>query len=358
VPVYCGEFGVYDLNSNPDDRVFWYEIVRKYLEEKNIAWTIWDYQGAFGLFEKNSIGFFKHDLNIPILEALGLTVPDQTPYIQAPDSVGFMIYTDYFGPNIKNASYGTGIQNFFSEQPVKGDFCFSWEGALRYESIVFDFFPNKDLSFLEQNNYALSILVKGNDPNGNFDIRFIDSKTNDPNDHPWRIRKILSNNQVQWDNQWHKLYFPLSGFTEHGSWDIDTWYNPEGKFDWTAIDKLEIVTEARPMGNFSLWLDDIAITNLDTATIIVPNGINEFYQPGTSDFATIRYSPSTRKITIQSSFEESIQYWLVDLTGRNWNSGSFRNEISIETGCLSDRVFLIYLETRNSGQMVRKLVLN
>ena len=40
VPVFCGEFGVYRQNSDNDQRVYWYEVVRKYLEEKKIAWTI------------------------------------------------------------------------------------------------------------------------------------------------------------------------------------------------------------------------------------------------------------------------------------------------------------------------------
>ena len=54
VPVYCGECGVYMLNSDPDQRVYWYNVVRSYLEEKKLAWTTWDYEGGFGLFQKGS----------------------------------------------------------------------------------------------------------------------------------------------------------------------------------------------------------------------------------------------------------------------------------------------------------------
>ena len=70
VPIFCGEFGVYIPNSNQEDRVFWYQIVREYLELHQISWTSWDYHGGFGLHGKRSKG-----LNIPLLEALGLTVP-------------------------------------------------------------------------------------------------------------------------------------------------------------------------------------------------------------------------------------------------------------------------------------------
>lgn len=77
VPVYCGEFGVYMENSSNTDRVYWYEQVRKYLEEKGIPWTIWDYQGGFGVFKKGSQDRFNYDLNIPMIKALGLKAPAQ-----------------------------------------------------------------------------------------------------------------------------------------------------------------------------------------------------------------------------------------------------------------------------------------
>ncbi len=75
VPVFCGEFGVYMQNSSNTDRVYWYEHVRKYLEEKGIPWTIWDYQGGFGVFKKGSQNRFEYDLNVPMIEALGLKAP-------------------------------------------------------------------------------------------------------------------------------------------------------------------------------------------------------------------------------------------------------------------------------------------
>jgi endoglucanase len=52
VKIFCGEFGVYIPNSPHPDRVYWYDVVRKYLEEKGIGWIIWDYQGGFGSLKK------------------------------------------------------------------------------------------------------------------------------------------------------------------------------------------------------------------------------------------------------------------------------------------------------------------
>jgi len=359
VPVFCGEFGVYDLNSPPEDRAFWYNTVRSYLEEKNVAWTIWDYHGAFGLFEKNSNGFFENDLNVPVLEALGMNVPEQTEFLQKPDTAGFVLFTDFIGPNINEASYGTGTLNYYSTDfPNSGNYCIYWKGASQYQSIVFDFAPNKDLSFLVENDYALSVLVRGDDPDGQFDIRFVDSKTSDPDDHPWRMRTTLSKSIVPWDKQWHKLFIPLTDFAEQGSWDNNAWYDPAGKFDWTAIDKLEIVTENKGMGSFSLWIDDLVISNLDTSTVNVVIGTNEFKRPATSDFGTIQYFPSDRRIVMKSLDENIIRYRLVDLTGRSWHSGSFKNEVTVETSKLLPGIFLIYLETIDSEKMVRKVVVN
>lgn len=77
VNIFCGEFGVYNPNCKDTDRVNWYNEVRKYLELNGIPWTIWDYQGGFGLFKKGSKEQFNSDLNIPMVHALGLTVPVQ-----------------------------------------------------------------------------------------------------------------------------------------------------------------------------------------------------------------------------------------------------------------------------------------
>jgi endoglucanase len=79
VRIFCGELGVLDWNSDPADRAYWYSVVSRYLEENGISWTTWDYRGGFGLFNKGSKLDFNHDLNIPLLKALGFNVPPKTP---------------------------------------------------------------------------------------------------------------------------------------------------------------------------------------------------------------------------------------------------------------------------------------
>jgi endoglucanase len=267
VPVFCGEFGVYIPNSNNDDRVYWYEIVRQYLEEKNIPWTIWDYHGGFGLFEEGGNDLFEHDLNVSLLEALALNVPEQTEYVQKPDSIGSMIYSDYIGKQIFSSHYsGEGNVDFYDNaKPNNGKYCMYWTDATQYNTIGLDFVPNKDMSVLVAQDFALDFMVRGSAP-ATFDMRFLDTKTEASEDHPWRMRITIDENTIPFDSRWHHVHIPLKDFTEQGTWDNE-WFPPEGKFDWTAIDRFEIVAENDDLKDVKLWVDNIHITDMDTAKV-------------------------------------------------------------------------------------------
>jgi endoglucanase len=77
VPVFCGEFGVYIPNAPRQGRINWYDTVRKYFENNDLAWTIWDYTGGFGIFEVGGKDLFEYDLDTALVRALGLNVPAQ-----------------------------------------------------------------------------------------------------------------------------------------------------------------------------------------------------------------------------------------------------------------------------------------
>jgi len=113
VPIFCGEFGVYIPNSDNEDRVRWYEAITDYLEEKEISRTAWDYIGGFGIYEEGG-SLFDHDLNIPIVEALGFNMPPQTPFIRTPDSVGFPIYGDFIESKISESSFGVNNLDYYA----------------------------------------------------------------------------------------------------------------------------------------------------------------------------------------------------------------------------------------------------
>ena len=268
VKIFCGEFGVYIPNSEPVDRATWYRAVREYLEENNIPWTTWDYKGGFGLFLKNSTELFEHDLNLLLLSSLGLNTPTQTPFTLKPDSTGFLIYSDFIGEKINEGSYTSGKIDFYStELPNNDNYCVAWDGFSQFNAIGFDFQPDKDLSRLVSEGYALDLMVRGNIPGIKFDIRFTDTKTDISGDHPWRMGVTIDENMTMGDRRWHHLHIPLSGFNERGSWDNNTWYNAAGKFDWAAVDKIEISTEYLPTNGKQIWFDNILITDRDTAVV-------------------------------------------------------------------------------------------
>jgi len=260
VPLFCGEFGVFMHNCNDQDRVYWYNVVRNYLERKGIAWTTWDYKGGFGLFEQGTSEMFDNDLNIPLVEALGFNVPPQQDFILIPDVEGFDLYLDYIAPNIIESNYITkGILDYYSQDnPASGDYCIHWTGVDQYNSITFRFSPVKDLSLLVGRGFAIDFWVRCDIPDAKFDIRFVDTKTEDPVDRPWRMRYTIDRNVAVWNGQWNHLQIPLNAFSGHGSWD-DGWYNPVGAFDWTATEHFEIVSEFHDLVGIHFYFDDIRV---------------------------------------------------------------------------------------------------
>lgn len=275
VKIFCGEFGVYIPNSDNADRCYWYKVVKDYFEEKNIPWTIWDYKGGFGLFNKESDQFFEHDLNIRLLDSLGLNIPVQTPFSIKADSTGFLIYTDYIAHGIENSGYGAGPINFYSENlPANNNYCIYWSGFNQYNAIGFNFVPDKDLTTLVSKNYALDFMVRGSEPGIKFEIRFKDTKTTEPGDHPWRKRTTIDETDAAWDRKWHHVRIPLSYFSDGGAWDNETWYPAEpGKFDWSKVDILEISTEFPDILGKKIWFDNIHISDIDTAIVRVDEAL-------------------------------------------------------------------------------------
>ena len=268
VKLYCGELGVFMENAPDSDRTYWYREVRKYMESKNIAWTTWDYKGGFGLFKKGSNELFDYDLNVPLLKALGFNVPEQQSYVLKPDSTGFNIYTDYIGENILGS--GSAATDFWNEtDPENGKFSIYWTGANQYNTISFVFKPVKDLSELVSEDYSINFYMKGIGKTP-IDIRFIDAKMNDI-EHPWRMRYTIDSTNFVYDGTWKHVQVSLKNFREHGAWDNNTWYNPEGKFDWRAIDRFEIDSEYGNMDSSELWFDDIKILNPNTPLFVNDN---------------------------------------------------------------------------------------
>ena len=52
LPLYCGEFGVFQACPDPV-RIRWYRDILALFHEHNIAFANWDYRGSFGIVDKN-----------------------------------------------------------------------------------------------------------------------------------------------------------------------------------------------------------------------------------------------------------------------------------------------------------------
>lgn len=286
VKVFCGEFGVFIPNSDNDQRLAWYSAVRNYLEKKKISWTIWDYQGGFGIFNKNSQEFFDYDVNIPLIQNLGLIAPEQKILREEFQKTELILYDDYLSQGVIEESYSEkGTLDFYSSTDVKfGNYSMQWQNAQQYASIVLNFKPNLNLALLPGNNYQLDFWIKGNTHSMNFDVRFVDTKK-DAADHPWRFGITIDETIAPWDDEWHHVTIPLKNLQDKGSYD-DMWYPPPGKFNWAEVDKIEFSPEQGFVNGTVFLLDDIKLSgepivttaaeeNIDNGFSVYPNPANQ-----------------------------------------------------------------------------------
>ena len=364
VPVFCGEFGVYMPNSNETDRVAWYKEVKNYLMQKGIPWTMWDYTGGFGLFEKNSNEWFEYDLNVPLLESLDLVVPPQKNFYDKPATKGFIIYDDFVGEGIiATNGVGAGTLDYYNgTSPREGQYCTYWTGVNQYDAINFDFNPDIDLSLLPAHDFEITFWVRGNSPGSSFDIRFVDTKTGS-SDHPWRMGMTIDESMITLDNEWHQVTIPLRELQEKGSWD-NAWFNPENKFDWSAIDRFEIVAEQKALTGIEFFFDDILVSGEEIPEVLDVEAekkimdVRIYPNPVSSD-SRIEFfltKPEHTKVAIYNSQGRQVKTLFNDraLAGTNtvhWNgrdihgqsavAGLYFIRISSETTTNSSKIMVI-----------------
>ncbi|MBN1416240.1 MAG: family 43 glycosylhydrolase [Bacteroidales bacterium] len=262
IPLWCGEFGVFMPKSPPADRLRWLKTVRSYLEDNGIPWCMWEYGDGFGIFDNENRELFDYDINIPVIEALGLKAPAQHTYELLPDEKGFSVYDDYIGRYVFKSNWLiNGTINYYSQDdPAQGNFCMSWTESDLYGLVGFLFSPIHDISLLHADDYMFDAWVRCNNHNAKFDIRFLDSDTDDPDDHPWRMRYTVDNTVAVWDGTWQHIRIPLNNFTEQGAYENNTWYNPRGDFDWSQVERLEFAAEYGDIHGMEISFDDIKIT--------------------------------------------------------------------------------------------------
>ncbi|MBK8946470.1 MAG: cellulase family glycosylhydrolase [Ignavibacteriae bacterium] len=249
VKLFCGEFGVLNFNVDKNDRNYWHRIVSEYLTKNNIAWTVWDFNGDFGLFDKNQ------KINLELLESLNFKSVNYENQIQI--GKNYKIFSDYCEKGVKPIKSANMKNITFSiEEKTEGKYSLKWKNAEKYSTITFDFSPNKNLQNFANENAVVKFSIKFSNPNTKIDLRFVDSKINS-SDHAWRKNYSIESDN---SNSWQKFEIPLNDFYETGCYENGKWYNPENKFDWNEIDKFEIVAEQESLMGKTILLDEIEIS--------------------------------------------------------------------------------------------------
>ena len=127
------------------------------------------------------------------------------------------------------------------------------------------FAPVRDLTPLVDQEYFLSFFIRSTTDDLRLDVRFLDTDTG-PDDHAWRKRYPLEF-QLDGSESWQKVMIPLTAFEEQGAWEGE-WFNPIGDFQWENTDRFEFSTEYRGYPEDTIWIDQVVVTNQDTASLI------------------------------------------------------------------------------------------
>jgi endoglucanase len=259
-PVFCGEFGVYMIQSPQEDRVRWYEIVSAALDRRNISRTSWDYYGGFGVFNTTGAGDFFSDLNTDVVRAMGFNPPVQPPRPNVPLDAGFVIFDDYPNREYVTAGFWGESAGFsmYEINTARGEFAIRWENADQYNIFWFSFDRNGDLSRLASSEYSLEFAARTEKP-VTFDVRFVNEES--VSSIPWRMRYTIDEKILPPDGKWHVIRIPLAGMREQGAWinASQKWQGPEGKFSWKKVTQLEFAAEHASLKGLCVWFDDIKI---------------------------------------------------------------------------------------------------
>jgi endoglucanase len=192
-----------------------------------------------------------------------------------------------------------------------------------------------------QQNFVLSFYVKGNIIGKSIDVRFLDSKTG-PGDRPWRTTFRLDDKIVKWDDSWQLIQIPLYKFKEQGAWDENKWHNPEGKFDWTSVDRIEFVAESSDLLSGILFLDEIRLKpSSPSFTSQISNLLKFDLYP----------NPASHEITVNIfNAEHTSQYQIFDLQGIEIKSGQMKNQVIIPVHDVINGNYIFKITSINGSQ--------
>ncbi len=249
VALMCNEYGVSMEYADNDERVNWYRLKNKWMDERNIIRVSWDYKNKFGLFNSFSINQqFPQDINVKIIEAMGYKIPDNIEprsrnWIETSYKNGaYEIYKNGLEKSLLFYGYSYIEKNAragFDLVSENGDKYILVPGAKAYNNINFYFYRQADFSPLVDENLSLEFEIKTTQKDFKLDVYFADKedKTQGKNGLGWRAKISLRDKDGVNDGKWHKVSVPLKEFVDYGAWDI-VWYPSEGLFSWQKVERL------------------------------------------------------------------------------------------------------------------------
>lgn len=265
--VFCGEFGALNT-SEPTDRYCWYKAVGDIMAEKNIPWTIWQYNDQqlqnFSIF--NGAQTFDQ-LDTEMMKALGVELPAEF----TSDAHPLAIYSDSSTPWCILRTDKNGGEKYLDyyckDNPAEGTDCIRYNIINPTGGVWFEMWPPANAGKLQAAGAKLEFMARTTAKIKSLEIYFQSYRDGAP--RQWRMSATISSNgnssatrQIPSDGEWHKISIPLSELQYHGC-DGEWKERPdqgEAGFDWTSLNWLMITPAGDRMSSGkTIYFDDIHI---------------------------------------------------------------------------------------------------
>ena len=388
VPVYCTNFGAYigtagnrveedGFNLPEEDKTLWLQTVRSYFEEKSIGWCHPYRASSYGIFWNygNNYDSWMQFYNYPydvidwVVEALGLTPPEDESYNPEILGEGFMIYDEEITPHARVGWWLGDLYelSFFNEEdPVSGKYCLSIFYPGQYNAVDFFFPLYLDMSALAEDGFVLDFFIRSYWETAHIQTRFED--TNEYfEERPWRMNKNIDNAVVPFDGDWQRVTLPLAEMDDQGAWDPDdqTWYGGGGgEQDWGAVQRFQLVSELEAQPDAEMFIDRLRIVHPDAIEgkpvllpsrfYLAPNYPNPFNPTTTIEYNLPRdaevelaiYNIRGEKVKslvtgVKPAGTYVVQWDGTDENSRHMPSGLYFSRLQTENQTLTRRMLLI-----------------
>ncbi len=258
VRVWAGEMGA-AYWINPKDRIAWINAAVAAFKANNVPYCVWGIDGDTG-FLKTGTGLFPDDIDKDALEAYGFKMPDENLVAKKKAS-----YNDF--PNKPYILYdglvgkGTHMEYRFGTKSAKDDETHQYcEKTLNLKDAIIWLYPPKPIMskvIENRSNLVISFSVKFTDAKQTFKVHLRDTDGGEELP-PWRNTAYINASDYK-VGEWVSVEIPLSQLKEDYAWSdkAQKSFSPQGKFDWSRIDRVyfDFWHETNQKGD--IYIDDV-----------------------------------------------------------------------------------------------------